>query len=206
MEVPTTSSLFKVKTLPISKQSPRQSAPATSVRPRRETGESHPHSTPLLLHYGTQIRLLTTKACNALHRRRLPPHAPPRRPQLERDELQHEYVGSSPPSTSLPCSVAPHSSTSSSPRRSIPFTVAGVRLWADDSVKRSRLANFYVIWKLHKKAMGLGGGVNKSAHTPGLTRPGGPPPSRSRLQVGSPTPSRPRVALRVAPPPTAPPP
>jgi hypothetical protein len=28
--------------------------------------------------------------------------------------------------------------------------------WADDSVKRNRLANFYVIWKLHKKANAQG--------------------------------------------------
>ena len=28
--------------------------------------------------------------------------------------------------------------------------------WADDSVKRDRLANFYVIWKLHKKANAQG--------------------------------------------------
>jgi hypothetical protein len=28
--------------------------------------------------------------------------------------------------------------------------------WADDSVKRGRLANFYVIWKLHKKANAQG--------------------------------------------------
>jgi hypothetical protein len=28
--------------------------------------------------------------------------------------------------------------------------------WADDSLQRARLANFYVIWKLHKKANAQG--------------------------------------------------
>ena len=31
-----------------------------------------------------------------------------------------------------------------------------LRKWADDSLKRARLANFYVIWKLHKKANAQG--------------------------------------------------